>query len=96
MGLLLRLEKRGLEALQRMAPVSKLPPHLQTGLRGEQAALFYLRGLGYTVVAQRWVSAQVRGDLDLVAWDGATLVVFEIKGADAAGFCARRDGGGQL
>lgn len=39
----------------------------------------YLRKLGYTVVARRWHSARLRGDLDLVAWDGETLVTFEIK-----------------
>ena len=55
------------------------PPHLLTGERGEDLAFFHLRSLGYTVVARRWVSARVRGDLDLVAWDGDTLVVFEVK-----------------
>ncbi len=82
MGLTLKLQQRMLNALQRVAPPSKLPPHLVTGLRGEQAALFHLRSAGYTIVAHRWSSpngAQVRGDLDLVGWDGATLVVFEIK-----------------
>ena len=55
------------------------PQHLLTGERGEDHAFFHLRSLGYTVVARRWVSARVRGDLDLVAWDGDTLVVFEVK-----------------
>lgn len=55
------------------------PDHLLTGERGEDLAFFHLCSLGYTLVARRWVSARVRGDLDLVAWDGDTLVVFEIK-----------------
>jgi putative endonuclease len=55
------------------------PPHLLTGERGEDLAWFYLRELGYTVVARRWYSARLRGDLDLVAWDGETLVIFEVK-----------------
>jgi putative endonuclease len=55
------------------------PEHLLTGQRGEDHAFFHLRSLGYTVVARRWNSARVRGDLDLVAWDGDTLVVFEVK-----------------
>ena len=55
------------------------PPHLLTGERGEDAAFFYLRGQGYTVVARRWSSARMRGDLDLVAWDGDTAVVIEVK-----------------
>lgn len=55
------------------------PAHLLTGERGEDLAFFHLRSLGYTVVARRWVSARVRGDLDLVAWDGDTLVIVEVK-----------------
>src|SRR5579875_1681219 len=55
------------------------PAHLLTGERGEDLAYFHLRGLGYTVVARRWHSARLKGDLDLVAWDGDTLVIFEIK-----------------
>jgi len=58
---------------------STLPPHLITGQRGEDVAFFYLRGLGYTVVARRWRAARMRGDLDLVAWDGETLVIVEVK-----------------
>lgn len=55
------------------------PQHLVTGERGEDLAYFYLRQIGYTVVARRWHSARLRGDLDLVAWDGDTLVIFEVK-----------------
>jgi putative endonuclease len=55
------------------------PDHLLTGERGEDHAFFHLMSLGYTIVARRWVSARVKGDLDLVGWDGDTLVVFEVK-----------------
>ena len=55
------------------------PAHLLTGELGEDHAFFHLRSLGYTIVARRWVSARVKGDLDLVGWDGDTLVVFEVK-----------------
>ena len=55
------------------------PPHLVTGERGEDLAYFHLRRLGYTLVARRWHSARLRGDLDLVAWDGDTLVIIEVK-----------------
>lgn len=55
------------------------PAHLITGERGEDAAFFYLRELGYTVVARRWRSERLTSDLDLVAWDGPTLVFFEVK-----------------
>jgi putative endonuclease len=55
------------------------PAHLLTGERGEDAAFFHLRALGYTIVARRWRAERLRGDLDLVTWDGDTLVIFEIK-----------------
>ena len=55
------------------------PDHLVTGERGEDLAYFHLRGLGYTTVARRWHSARLSGDLDLVAWDGETLVIVEVK-----------------
>ncbi len=65
---------------------SSKPQHLLTGERGEDLAFFHLRGLGYTVVARRWHSARLRGDLDLVAWDGDTLVVVEVKTRTAHDF----------
>jgi len=55
------------------------PEHLLTGELGEDHAFFHLRSLGYTIVARRWVSVRVKGDLDLVGWDGDTLVIFEVK-----------------
>jgi len=78
--LALGLERRAYTALQRLAHrKSSLPPHLITGEQGEDAAYFHLRGLGYTIVARRWRSDRTPGDLDLAAWDGDTLVFFEIK-----------------
>jgi putative endonuclease len=53
--------------------------HLATGEQGEREALFHLRKLGYTVVAQRWKSAKLWGDIDLVGWDGPTLCFVEVK-----------------
>ena len=53
--------------------------HLETGLKGERAALFELRRRGYVVVAQRWTSARMRGDVDLIAWDGDRLCFVEVK-----------------
>jgi putative endonuclease len=78
--LALSLESRAYTALRSFADrKGLLPPHLVTGERGEDAAFFHLRALGYTVVARRWRSERIRGDLDLVAWDGPALVIFEIK-----------------
>jgi putative endonuclease len=55
------------------------PAHLATGERGEREALFHLRKLGYTIVARRWKSAKLWGDVDLIGWDGPNLCFVEIK-----------------
>ena len=76
----LALERRACTWLRSIADRrSPLPPHLLTGERGEDAAFFHLRSRGYTIVARRWRTERLPGDLDLVAWDGATLVVVEVK-----------------
>jgi len=56
-----------------------LPAHLLTGTQGEDAAFFYVRNKGYTVVARRWSCGNCPGDLDLIAWDGPMLCMIEVK-----------------
>lgn len=53
--------------------------HLTTGRRGEDEAHFYLRQLGYIVVARNWRTARRKGEIDIVAWDGDTLCFVEVK-----------------
>lgn len=53
--------------------------HLATGLRGEEEALFYLRQCGFTVIARRWQTPRLPGDVDLIAWNGPTLCFIEVK-----------------
>jgi putative endonuclease len=55
------------------------PAHLATGLEGEKVGFFYLLRNGYTIAARRWSSNRVKGDLDLVAWEGQTLCIVEVK-----------------
>jgi len=55
------------------------PEHLLTGERGEEEAFFFLRGKGFTVVAQRWNDGPLPGDIDLIAWDGDVLCFVEVK-----------------
>jgi putative endonuclease len=66
-------------AAQRRAESAALPAHLITGIEGEDAALFYLRRKGYTVVARRWSSGDLPGDVDLIAWQGPMLCFIEVK-----------------
>jgi len=56
-----------------------MPAHLATGTAGEDAAFFYLRRKGYTIVARRWSSGDAPGDVDLIAWQGAMLCFIEVK-----------------
>lgn len=76
-------QRWGVDRLDRMRSrlgrSPRMAPHLLLGLRGEREALFELRRLGYTVVARRWTSPKLRGDLDLVAWEGEWLCFVEVK-----------------
>lgn len=49
----------------------------ELGRAGEEYAARYLRRLGFRIVARGVRYA--RGELDLVAWDGSTLVFVEVK-----------------
>lgn len=54
-------------------------PDLALGRRGEDLAHRYLRKLGYTVVARNYRLASGEAEADLVAWEGDTLVIVEVK-----------------
>jgi putative endonuclease len=56
------------------------------GARGEDLAHRFLQKLGYLVVARNWRAEDGSGELDLVAWDGPTLVVVEVKTRWSADF----------
>jgi putative endonuclease len=55
------------------------PPHQRTGRRGEEDAYFYLRRLGYVMVARNFRSSRRRGEIDLIAWDRDVLCFVEVK-----------------
>ncbi len=63
----------------RRGRLASLPAHLATGIDGENAAFFYLRRKGYTVVARRWSAGNLPGDVDLIAWEGPMLCFIEVK-----------------
>ncbi len=68
----------------RLGRVGPRTPAQQRGADGERAAYFHLRRLGYTVVARQWRHGLLEGEADLIAWEGKTLCVVEIKTRDAA------------
>lgn len=63
----------------RTRPSDTLPEHLRTGRRGEEAAYFYLRRLGYTMVARNFRTPNRRGEIDLIGWYENTLCFVEVK-----------------
>lgn len=51
--------------------------HLRLGRQGERAACRYLLGRGYDVLARRFQARH--GEIDIVAFEGDTLVFIEVK-----------------
>ena len=64
---------------ERTLPPDAAPLHQRTGRRGEEDAYFYLRRLGYVMVARNFRSARRRGEIDLIAWDNDVLCFIEVK-----------------
>ena len=64
---------------QRLLPIEESPEHLQVGVRGEEDAYFYLRTLGYRMVAQNYRSPNHEGEIDLIGWDHDVLCFIEVK-----------------
>lgn len=79
-GSMTHLIVRGLDSAARFLPRKESgPEHLRTGRRGEEEAYFYLRRLGYVIIARNYRSPRNRSELDLVGWDGETLCFIEVK-----------------
>jgi putative endonuclease len=64
---------------ERTLPAEKIATHHKTGRRGEEAAYFHLRKLGYTMVARNFRTPRCRGEIDLIGWEDDTLCFVEVK-----------------
>ena len=51
----------------------------RTGIRGETYAYWYLRRQGYIFVARNYTPRGIKGELDLVGYDGETLAFVEVR-----------------
>jgi len=51
----------------------------RTGVRGETYAYWYLRRHGYVLVARNFTSPGIKGEIDMVGYDGGVLVFVEVK-----------------
>ena len=63
----------------RILPTTQVPRHLRVGMRGEEEAFFYLRKVGYTIVARNYRSPRYRGEIDLIGWEQDMLCFIEVK-----------------
>jgi putative endonuclease len=63
------------------------------GKEGEQAAVGYLEGCGFRILDRNWRCAD--GEIDIVAADGRTLVVCEVKTRSGTRFGTPLDAVGQ-
>lgn len=52
---------------------------LSTGVRGETYAYWYLRCRGYIFLARNYTVSGIKGEIDLVGYDGSVLAFIEVK-----------------
>jgi len=51
----------------------------KTGVRGETYAYWYLRRHGYVLVARNYTSPGIKGEIDMIGYDGRVLAFVEVK-----------------
>jgi putative endonuclease len=51
----------------------------RTGVRGETYAYWYLRRHGYVMVAKNYTLAGMKGEIDMIGYDGPVLAFVEVK-----------------
>ncbi|MCA2969382.1 MAG: YraN family protein [Acidobacteriaceae bacterium] len=61
-----------------------MPAHLQLAEQGEDWAQRFVQEMGWTVVARNYRRKGGRGEIDLVAVEGDTLVFVEVKTRSSA------------
>ncbi|HYL85788.1 MAG TPA: YraN family protein [Candidatus Angelobacter sp.] len=71
--------RRGLREEEKFASDAKKLEARSTGVRGETYAYWYLRCNGYVFVAKNYTPHGIKGELDLVGYDGKTLAFVEVR-----------------
>ena len=71
--------RHGLSAAAASTPEEQKLEALQTGVRGETYAYWYLRRLGYIFIARNYMPEHAKGELDLIGFDGDTLAFVEVR-----------------
>jgi len=65
--------RRGLREEENSSSDAKKLEARRTGVRGETYAYWYLRRQGYVFVGRNYTPRGIKGEIDLVGYDGATL-----------------------
>jgi len=73
------------DAVQSPSPQSAKMKARRTGVRGETYAYWYLRRLGYVMIARNFTFRGMKGEIDMVGYDGSTLAFVEVKTRTGAG-----------
>ncbi len=71
--------RRGLREGEGSSRDAKKQEARRTGVRGETYAYWYLRRHGYVFVAKNYTPRGIKGEIDLVGYDGKTLAFVEVR-----------------
>ncbi len=71
--------RQGLREEENFAGDARKLEARSTGVRGETYAYWYLRCKGYVFVARNYTPRGIKGELDLVGYDGNTLAFVEVR-----------------
>jgi putative endonuclease len=83
-GLVSWAARKGLSDSSAPAPDGAKQSASRTGVRGETYAYWYLRRNGYTMIARNFTYRGMKGEIDLVGYDGATIAFVQVKTRTAA------------
>jgi putative endonuclease len=70
--------RKGLAPEENSVPAGRAQRR-RTGIRGETFAYWYLRRHGYIVVGRNFMVPGIKGEIDLIAYDGPVLAFVEVK-----------------
>lgn len=71
--------RRGLREEANFSGEAKKLEARSTGVRGETYAYWHLRRQGYVFIAKNYTPRGIKGELDLIGYDGKTLAFVEVR-----------------
>lgn len=71
--------RKGLREDSAAEPSATKEQARRTGIRGETLAYWYLRRHGYVFIAKNYTAPGIKGEIDLIGYDGPVLAFVEVK-----------------